>query len=414
VQVQFLSQPFLDGDDLHSFVASVRADGSLTQLDVVVAWAKRSGLSRLSNDLAVIRGRASSTRLIVGIDEGGATRQGLELALDLFDQVYVFHDRNGRTFHPKLYLARGTDRARLLVGSHNLTAGGVYFNYEAGLDCHLELPTDAALTDAVEAYIDRLISDAGLCKQLSKDVLLELVANSRYGLRDEDAARRPSSGHPEDLDTEVDSDTSTGPVGAAPSMFGASSEPKRSDPMPRSNRSPRSVASHPSPATLTRARRAGRAGAGTPVVEKRWFKQLSPSDAQHPPKSNSKVTGALRLNQAGHPIDWRTYFRRDFFGDLNWHSEQSRNRKPLDYAMVPLRVEIGGGDVGEHVLRVDHAPHRESSQANVPTDIKWGPLMSALRAVDYSGSFVVVERLSDATFRLKITANDPGEGAFVA
>ena len=144
-KIRFVAQPFGDGRDLRDFIHEVAEEPLLTRLDVVVAWAKRSGLSRLKRDLETIGTRGAETRIIVGIDEGGATRQGLELARALFGTVHVFHDRSGRTFHPKVYLARGDTSARLMVGSHNLTAGGVYFNYEAGLEAELELPDDAGL-----------------------------------------------------------------------------------------------------------------------------------------------------------------------------------------------------------------------------------------------------------------------------
>jgi len=414
VQVQFSVQPFADGNDLRTFIGHVWADPTLVNLDVVVAWAKRSGLSRLGSDLAAIRPRSGLTRLIVGIDEGGATRQGLELARHLFDRVYVFHDRSGRTFHPKVYLASGTTRARLLVGSHNATAGGVYFNYEAGLDCELDLPADAVLLASVQEYVDRLLADTGLCKEVSDSVLAELVANPRYKVGNEDARRKPSgAGSPEELDAEVDTDEVPGPAGAPPSIFGASAEPKKPDPGVSALAA--KAAAKKAAATKAPAKKAAPTLGAAPAasVQKRWFKQLSSSDAQHPPRANSTVTGALRLNQADHPIDWRTYFRRKFFDGLNWHSEQSRNQRPIEYVMVPLHVTVNGQDLGDHVCRVDHAPHREQGQSNVPTDLKWGPLMPAMRANDYTGEYVVLERLSDGTYRLEILPNDPGPGAFL-
>lgn len=424
MQVQFSVQPFADGDDLRSFIGHVRADPGLVDLDVVVAWAKRSGLSRLYSDLAALRPRSGLTRLIVGIDEGGATRQGLELARHLFDRVYVFHDRSGRTFHPKVYLASGPTRARLLVGSHNATAGGVYFNYEAGLDCELDLPADVALLESVQAYVNRLLADTGLCKEVSDSVLGELVANPRYKVGDEDARRKPSgAGSPEELDAEVDIDEVPGPAGAPPSIFEASAESKKPDPgvsAPAANAAAKKAAAKKAAPTKAPAKKApAKKAAPTPgataaaSVKKRWFKQLSNSDAQHPPRPNSKVTGALRLNQADHPIDWRTYFRRDFFDGLNWHSEQSRNQKPIEYVMVPFHVMVNGQDLGDYVLRVDHAAHREHGQSNVPTDLKWGTLMSAMRANDYTGEYVILERLSNSTYRLEISPSDPGPGAFL-
>jgi hypothetical protein len=202
------------------------------ELDVIVAWAKRSGLSRLQPHLEASRDRGGQARLVVGIDEGGATRQGLELARVLFDSVHVFHDRSGRTFHPKVYLAAGDVSARLLVGSHNATAGGVYFNYEAGVECVLAPPDDDDLLDSVRDYIVRLNADTDVCKELTDAVLAEMLGNPRYRIGDEDARRRaaPPANEPEELDADVDLVDGAPPAGAAPSMFGSSAEPKRTDP----------------------------------------------------------------------------------------------------------------------------------------------------------------------------------------
>src|SRR5436309_3293255 len=100
MDVQFVSQPFADGYDLRDFLKTAEDDQNVTELRASVAWAKRSGLTRVQRSLEAIRGRGR-VQLIVGISEGGATRQGLELALELASDVYVFHDPTGRTFHPK-------------------------------------------------------------------------------------------------------------------------------------------------------------------------------------------------------------------------------------------------------------------------------------------------------------------------
>jgi hypothetical protein len=147
-------------------------------------------------------------------------------------------------------------------------------------------------------------------------------------------------------------------------------------------------------------------------VSKRWFKKLPNSDAQHPQTGNA--TGALRLTKATHLIDWRTYFRHDFFASAHWQTTQSQHGQPLDFANVTFDVVIDGQALGARTLRVDHAPHREQGQSNVPTDLKWGNLSPALLATDYTDYWVVLERLVNGDFRLEIAQADPGAAAFVA
>ncbi|MHB1846254.1 MAG: phospholipase D family protein [Deltaproteobacteria bacterium] len=410
MRVSLITQPFIGGRDLHNFVGDVAGDEQLTHLDIVVAWAKRSGLNRLRADLEIMGDRTGATRLIVGISEGGATRQGLELARELFDTVHVFHDRSGRTFHPKLYLAWGTSSARLLVGSHNATAGGVYFNYEVGLECELVLPSDTAFLNKVHEYIALLYGDAALCRELTDEILTELLANERYRIADEDVHRRPATtAGPEELDTDVDVDTAPPPAGSTASIFGISTQPKKPDPGATSTGRGGGLikkATHPAPGKPA-------AAPSSPVaVTRRWFKRLSRADAQHPASVNTHPTGALRLVQAKHPINQTVFFRHDFFAGLPW-ARTPKAAGFLELTVVPFEVVIDGVDHGSHNLRVDDAAYKEAGQGNFTSVLHWDGLRPILQATDYTHHFVILERLANGAFRLEITATDPGPDAFI-
>lgn len=418
VDVSFVAQPFADGRDLRDFLEAVAAEPAINELDVVVAWAKRSGLRRVRTQLEVVRDRPGTTRLIVGIDEGGATRQGLELACEIFSTVHVFHDNSWRTFHPKIYLGVGADRARLLVGSNNLTAGGVFYNYEAALECVLSLPADQGLVDEVRAYIDRLYTDANVCKPLDDDLLAELINNPRYRVRDEDASKTASGQGPDDDEPPEDVDLEAGDPEPAPgSIFGKSAESKRADPMPAAAKkaavAKKAPAAKKAAPVQGAAKKAGVPGGPIAGVAKRWFKKLSASDARHPPSATSHVTGVLRLVQAGHPINQTNYFRAGFFANRPW-TGTPRPRGLFEETTVPFRVVVNGIDHGVHTLRVDHAPWREAGQGNHTTVLHWDDVAAILDATDHTGDYVILERLTDGSFRLEITPTDPGAAAFIA
>jgi hypothetical protein len=338
VQVRFLSQPFVGDANLHDFIARVVENDSLRSLSVVVAWAKRSGLRHVERYLRDFRRDGGHSDIIVGIDEGGATRQGLETARELFDQVYVLHDRSGRTFHPKIYLARGESNAQLFVGSNNLTAGGVFYNYEAGLDCALDLNRgeDVELLDAVIGYVERLRDDDQACIELNDESFERLVADARYKIRDEESLRHSrGEDDPENIDADVDiadGEPSGNGIASATSLFGKSREPKRGASSLRGR-----ITTAPSPArtgreTESTAPPLGRITDEAPVV-KRWFKRMSPSDAQRPRGHGTNPTGNLRLVKARHRIDHTTYFRQNFFGPLSWRT-RTGSKGPIDETNV--------------------------------------------------------------------------------
>lgn len=406
MDVTFVAQPFADGRDLRDFLDEVAPDAAIDQLDVVVAWAKRSGLRRVRTQLEAVRDRPGTTRLIVGIDEGGATRQGLELAREIFTSVHVLHDNSWRTFHPKIFLGAGPDRARLLVGSNNLTAGGVFYNYEASLECVLSLPADQRLVDEVRAYIDRLYADADVCKPLDDALFHELVNNPRYRVQDEDASKTAAGGAangdepPEDVDREPD-----GPESAPELAFGKSAEPKRIGPL-FARVGPREAAASKAAGPATAA--APVAGDGM-VVRKRWFKKMSHSDAQQPKTAKSNIKGIVTLgsDRGRHPINPASYFRDVFFGDLTW-TEAPVPRGEKHSATFDAEIVVNGASVGTYTLTVDHQTSRTSGQNNVPTWLHWERFGQYLRTHDHVDDWVTIERGSDGAFRVIIDSTATG------
>lgn len=396
MEIAFVGQPFADEGNLREFVDEAVGDASVEKLSVMTAWAKYSGLIRVKDQLESFRARGGTSRLIVGIDEGGATEQGLRLALELFDSVHVLFDRSGRTFHPKIYLFEGPDVARLLVGSNNMTAGGVFYNYEGALQVLVDLAVgkEKQVVEQIVEYMGRLYGDTGVCKKLDADVLKELVADPRYRIRDERLRRRAPTGTPaDDVDTRLDLDQVT-------PLFESSAEAKKS--VPASGGS----ASVPSPVATPPIPSSGGVSSSTSAVTRRWYRRMSPSDAQHPPGADTAVTGNLKLNRAGHPIDQTTYFRNDFFGGFTWTSEATP-RGPKETTIVPFSTVISGNDLGSFDLTIDHKETREAGQGNVTTWLHWGSLSPVMRATDYTDSYLVLERLADDSFHLEITPQEP-------
>ena len=252
----------------------------------------------------------------MGIDQGGATQQGLETALELFDEVFIFHDRTGRTFHPKVYFGWGAGNAVVLVGSHNVTAGGAYYNYEAGVELTLALPDDDATIASVHDFIALLLSDTGACRRLTPELLTDLASDPRYKVQDEDRPRSTPADAPTDLDTDTDVEIPDEPAASSgESIFGRSTHRKR--PGPRSSTRGGRVRNPATPSSGSSS-----PSGSSAVVVRRWFKRLSGSDAQRPPRSGSNVTGVLRLVQAGHSINQTNYFRQTFFAALPWAGTQ--------------------------------------------------------------------------------------------
>jgi len=217
VKVRLLLQPFEDDLCLYRVLELALADGRFNSLTVIVAWAKESGLRRIRPLLSAFRDRGGTTRIILGIDEGGASVEGLRNAISDFDEATVLHDASG-TFHPKLYIVDGETACVIVIGSSNLTRGGLFANYEAGvcLDLDLTQEADAQLRGTVSRYTQRLLED-GTSQPLTEDLVQELL-NAGYDI-DTEASRRHKAIIP-------------GQPDGSPLLFGASQFAKHKDPAP--------------------------------------------------------------------------------------------------------------------------------------------------------------------------------------
>lgn len=163
-----------------------------------VAWAKSSGLRRIRRALRRFRASGGKSVLIVGVDEGGATVEGLKDAMALVDQVTVFHDTGGRTFHPKVFIVEGIAKAYVLVGSSNLTAGGLFSNYEMSMEIRLNKskPGDCKLLAELKQAVLHFQTLATAAQTLTPALLSKLLADPSISIPSEKAAKRRAGGAP--------------------------------------------------------------------------------------------------------------------------------------------------------------------------------------------------------------------------
>jgi hypothetical protein len=453
--VSFHGQPFGKARPAGSVLRAMLDDDEISTIAIVVAWVRFRGLLRLKPSFEAFRERGGRLRVVLGVDEGGATRPGLLGVMRLANEAYVFKDACGGTFHPKVYLGEGAHKAELLVGSTNLTPGGLYVNVEASMLTGFALPAEdkhPALGDA-RLYIAGLIGDREACTRLTRKTVDKLCAEARYRIALNERPRsrgrgRPRGAEPGDIDetaagatgevtrplfspsrrrrtripalTQADKDELAAlelddprepgqavAAGAPESGAGANAVAQSGVPVSSAALVP---AGAPSPAG-TRAAAGSRSATPSPPrtrslapnVTDVWTKKLKRSDAQQV-SARSNPTGLLRLTKEDHDIDHLTWFRGTLFrAPVIWAPQHDRRGNPIEVAVVSFDVRVGRARRRRFALKVDHAPHRESGQGNVPTLIHWGPELGAmLRAHDYTGHLLTLERLEGGSYRLTI------------
>ena len=173
----FISQPF-SAHRLGDYILKNLGDPRWTTFRAAVAFVKRSGTQYIRQPLAQFSA-TKAVKVSVGIDLGGTSVEGLEdlLAATPNGEVWVYHNANNSTFHPKIYLFRSQTEGELLVGSGNLTTGGLFKNYEGSLALSLNLNShaDSELLASVETVLDSWSQQfPGLCYRLTPEFLEQL------------------------------------------------------------------------------------------------------------------------------------------------------------------------------------------------------------------------------------------------
>lgn len=202
--MRMFNQPF-DGqlaDQLNQLLDS----GEYDSLNFVVAFAKRGGIRLLEDAIKRFRNKGSVVNAYIGVDVQGTSYEALEELLDLVDSLHVVHVRGSQTFHPKIYQFGGDNEVTVVVGSNNLTIGGLWRNFESSaIITETATGGETLLGEETSQYFKQLENLRESCRRIASkkdiDKLGDLVAReSRQRQGFKVAAMRENSVEPADED----------------------------------------------------------------------------------------------------------------------------------------------------------------------------------------------------------------------
>jgi len=183
-RIDVLAQPF-GGGDLGTILTTELGNGTWTSFRAVVAFLKLSGLRHLASPLDVFLTAGGEAKLSIGIDHDGTSLEGLQDLWRVINgraDLYVFTEGQGgqvRTFHPKAFLFENDNNAVAIVGSGNLTGGGLFTNHELGVKIELDLThgDSAAFLAALSTSLDAWQTSSPACMPVDGPLLVDLVAS---------------------------------------------------------------------------------------------------------------------------------------------------------------------------------------------------------------------------------------------
>lgn len=358
-----------------------------------VAFVSESGVQQIE---AALKAHAAHVTVFAGVRNDITSHQGLTLLHSIGVKLHTV-DTGSRTviFHPKLYLVRGKTSARFVVGSANLTLGGLNNNIEAGmlLDFNLADAADKAVVDEIESQLASLPTDypEHIVKVGSVTVLDKMLACGR--LVDEMAVSPPRP------------TTSAGGVG------GSDTIPRiklKVAPLRRVLAKAKAAPKKPKPPKAPAGMAASKPVAATVGVEFElvWeSKPLTRRDLTIPDAAGTHATGSVNLDKGLLPedVDHRHYFRDDVFPHLVWATRS----KTVDEAFAKFQLVMKGISQGEFDLAIRHTTSTTSKaykQKNAMTRLSWGPMREYVARPDLIGRTLALyrDKVDPARFVLEV------------
>ncbi len=348
---------------------------------ISVGFMSESGLVALESALSPI---ANLTTMIAGVRNGITSAQALIKSLDIGCTTYIV-DTGSRDvlFHPKVYLSRNAEVARLIVGSANLTNGGLSSNIEASVYLEKDLcnSVNASLIASLESKIDRMIVEypEHVFRVTDNTMVQSLLDSGRV----------------------VDES-----VRAAPTAAGSSIS-RDLDSVPKMNLKTRPIARHRS-TPMTTGQKSGvpaqppivPVGAATPVRERLtlvWHsKPLRRRHLTIPLGVTTNPTGSMLFGKGGLAgIDQRHYFRDEVFSDLPWQFDKARQTRHMERAEARFELVIRDVSYGVFALRLSHNSRTDTrayEQRNSMTQLHWGEARNLVAREDLLGRTMYLYR----------------------
>lgn len=354
-----------------------------------IAFITESGVDRIASKLKPV---AKVLTTFAGIRNDISTHQGLKALLSYGGTVYAV-DTGARNpvFHPKIYLVRGEKLARAIIGSANLTLGGLNNNIEAGISLEFDLsnPDDHKIVGQIESELDRLPAGypENVIKVTAVKLLDEWLASGRLVNEMALPPPRPRS-------------SIVGGAGASDTV------PRIKLKVAALRRALKKAKAVPKGPIGKKAAPAGKAGAvplPPPVpaaigvkLQLVWeSKALTRRDLTIPSAGGTHATGSINLDKGllSEEVDHRHYFRDDVFPALTWAPTNATGA--VEEAFAKFQLVLKGVSYGEFDLRIGHTTSTTSEsykQKNAMTRLSWGPMRPYVARADLIGRNLALYR----------------------
>ena len=155
------------------------------QLTIMVAYAKLSGVYRILPYIDKFHKNDGEVRFIIGIDQQNTTYDALLQLSKLSDKLFVFHSESiAQTFHIKCYWLKGENESWYAIGSNNLTAGGLFSNYELSITHSVTGDEATSVNSELESIYSTYADLSSVCSHEVDNAFLDQLLSDNYVVRE--------------------------------------------------------------------------------------------------------------------------------------------------------------------------------------------------------------------------------------
>lgn len=300
------------------------------KLIISSAYANSKAIVALNDNL---RETNLSVTFFVGVRNGITSKQALKNIIKTSASLYaVDTGKISVIYHPKNYFFYNDEYGKIIIGSANLTEGGLARNIETGI----LLEVDRSKKDD-EKLLQEMIS--------LYDHLENNFPNNVIKLENEkDIEVCYRNGIIEDEHNRIFQEYGNGRKDSA-----KNTPPMKLQYTPIINKKGMKVAeiSDNKRALLTIK---GQLKAEN-LIELWESKPLTRRDLSIPASKNSHPTGSMLLKKGNSKIDQQIYFRQQAFADLSWEKNDA-SRNYLEFASLECTIITNGVNRGNYVLKI--------------------------------------------------------------
>lgn len=367
-KINFILQGRDELENHKNSIVSILSKKKMVNVLISVAFARSEGVSLIKREIKSAVEDEVNVDVFVGIRNGITSKQALKKLFKYGVNLYVVDTgRSGLLFHPKVYMVECKNKAFAVVGSANLTNGGLLSNIEASSIIELNKNDDddeIFIQDTLESFKNLFLDyPENVYKIDSINQIEDLYEEGK--LIDEKTEVR----------NRVCGSNTKGNEDITPVIELKTEKPKKKK--KKEEKEADKSLKNINVITVDKSDLVG-----VTLTEVWRSKGLEERDLNVPSGSTANVTGSMTLKKGEYSeIDHRHYFREEVFNNLNW--EHSSKQYPyLEYAYATFYIIIEGVNYGEYTLKLKHDPRTDTKsykQYNAMTHLQWGDAKNIIR-----------------------------------